>query len=475
MSFLRKCLAGVFLILVLGVGSLAEAQTISSEPYLTGANYYVNGANGSDSNPGTSRELPWRTIQKAANTMVPGDKVTVLPGTYDQRVQINTSGSAGAPITYQAEGAVISKGFTVHTDYITIKGFEITNTDNDNQDGWGIYVDASNCVLEGNYVHFATRGGIRIWATPGNEPNIRNCVIRNNRLDRNSQAGIEVHGRNHLVEVNEIWDTIQYHPNWTNPPGWVDADGIRFHGSGHIFRKNYIHDIHYGIPENPNPHIDCFQTFSNSDHEAAQNIVFEQNICKNAQVSSTDSIGKGFMLEGASNILIRNNLIRAFSSLHINGSDRVTIVNNDLTSDLSIQTAYGPTGVNLDGTVNTIIKNNIFYDIIPNLTIHLLNDVSKQGLDVGYNCTYRSDGKPMSGSPYPHDLWGVNPRFVNAGSGDYRLQPFSPAIDVGIMLPEVSDDFEGNPRPQGTGFDIGAYESQVKIILLPNIIFEGHP
>ena len=54
MSFLRKCLAGVFLILALGVAGLAEAQTISPEPSLMGANYYVDGVNGSDSNPGTS-------------------------------------------------------------------------------------------------------------------------------------------------------------------------------------------------------------------------------------------------------------------------------------------------------------------------------------------------------------------------------------------------------------------------------------
>ena len=69
-------------------------------------------------------------------------------------------------------------------------------------------------------------------------------------------------GQNNLVERNEIWATIQYHPDWPNPPSWVDADGIHFHGGGHVFRKNYIHDISYSQPENVNPHVDCFQTFS---------------------------------------------------------------------------------------------------------------------------------------------------------------------------------------------------------------------
>jgi hypothetical protein len=56
----------------------------------------------------------------------------------------------------------------------------------------------------------------------------------------------------------------------------------------------------------------------------------------------------------------------------------------------------------------------------------------------------------------------ADPQFVNyirAGGGDYHLQRTSPAIDMGTALyaPPLTD-FDGTTRPQGVGYDIGAYE-----------------
>ena len=45
--------------------------------------------------------------------------------------------------------------------------------------------------------------------------------------------------------------------------------------------------------------------------------------------------------------------------------------------------------------------------------------------------------------------------FVSAT--DYHLQAGSPAIDAGATV-AVTDDFDGNPRPQGQAYDIGAFE-----------------
>jgi hypothetical protein len=59
----------------------------------------------------------------------------------------------------------------------------------------------------------------------------------NNSLFRNSQLSTEIDGQNHLAKGNKIWASIQYHPNWTNPPSSVDADEIKFFGSDHIFTK----------------------------------------------------------------------------------------------------------------------------------------------------------------------------------------------------------------------------------------------
>lgn len=52
-----------------------------------------------------------------------------------------------------------------------------------------------------------------------------------------------------------------------------------------------------------------------------------------------------------------------------------------------------------------------------------------------------------------------NPKFVGQGF-DFRLSPGSPAKDRGTPAVSgvVTNDFAGTPRPQGAGFDIGAYE-----------------
>ena len=51
-----------------------------------------------------------------------------------------------------------------------------------------------------------------------------------------------------------------------------------------------------------------------------------------------------------------------------------------------------------------------------------------------------------------------DPRFVDPPADDYHLAAISAAIDRGVDA-GVYADLDGNPRPQGAGYDIGAYES----------------
>ena len=48
--------------------------------------------------------------------------------------------------------------------------------------------------------------------------------------------------------------------------------------------------------------------------------------------------------------------------------------------------------------------------------------------------------------------------FIDAASNDYRLSATSPALDSGETRADVPTDILGVVRPQGAGFDVGAYE-----------------
>jgi len=48
---------------------------------------------------------------------------------------------------------------------------------------------------------------------------------------------------------------------------------------------------------------------------------------------------------------------------------------------------------------------------------------------------------------------------ADPGALDFRPLPGSPAIDTGITLGDVTDDYAGTARPQGAGYDRGAIET----------------
>src|SRR5262249_44758402 len=51
-----------------------------------------------------------------------------------------------------------------------------------------------------------------------------------------------------------------------------------------------------------------------------------------------------------------------------------------------------------------------------------------------------------------------DPMFVSAASHDYHLQAGSVCIDNGTATNALNDDFDGVTRPQGLGYDMGAFE-----------------
>jgi len=397
--------------------------------------------------------------------MTPGNVVIIQAGNYDERIRVNISGWPGAPITFQANGNVVVRGFTVQASYITIKGFEITNVPGENwEDSFGIYVDnAGYCILEGNYIHYALYGGISLSKSTDN------CVLANNRLYRNALVGMEISGINHLIENNEVWGTIQYHPDWSSAPDWADADGITFFGSGHIFRGNYIHDISLDDPQNKDPHIDAFQTYDFETDDvtrsgAGKDCIFERN---KINLPGDNNKAAGFQIEGGvNNLTIRNNIIDTFSGFIIYKNrpapytvpNNIYILNNLIIGDLSYNPEQFPEGISISDLDNNlvVVMNNIFAEQ-RGQTIWIVNS---PGIETNYNLFYNSDGSIPDGIQQIHDLWGLDPLFADPTASKYYLLFGSPAIDAGTTLSSVIDDYDGNPRPKGAGYDIGPYEHQ---------------
>jgi hypothetical protein len=132
----------------------------------TARTFYVNAQTGNNANAG-SRAAPWKTIQKAADSMGPGDTAMIAAGDYPGRVHVARSGAVGHPITYQAAGKVVMKGFTTYASYVRVIRFEITGHIRRPRDSTGIYIQGGHDEILENYVHDVCSGGI-VLAGGGN-------------------------------------------------------------------------------------------------------------------------------------------------------------------------------------------------------------------------------------------------------------------------------------------------------------------
>lgn len=110
------------------------------------ADYYVSTA-GNDTTGTGALGLPWRTIQKCADTAVAGDTCFMRAGTYREMVTPVNSGSSGNPVRYKnyngeavvVSGADLITGWTLHSGSIYKAAMN-----------WD--VDAANIANKGNVV-----------------------------------------------------------------------------------------------------------------------------------------------------------------------------------------------------------------------------------------------------------------------------------------------------------------------------------
>ena len=419
-----------------------------------GKTYYV-ATTGSDSNPGTIAQ-PWRTIQKAANTIVAGDTVYVRAGTYQERVVPQHSGSAGQYITYVAyagETAIIDgTGVVVPEycglfdltgrDYIRVSGLQVIHSDY-----YGIVAKNSNHVtIEYNYTYDTYSSGISSWDS-------NNITVAGNEVVGACtgpwQEHISISNTDSFeVRYNHIHDVM---PETEGKEGLSVKDASS-HGKvygNHVYNLNHV-----GI-------------YVDAEAEHLYDVEVYQNVVHDA----LDGFGLASEVGGPlENIRVYNNVayhnryrgivISTWGGASQHPMDGIWVVNNTFYDNG--WTGWGG-GIAMDDpdAQNVVIRNNI---VSQNLYFQIAVDssVPAQNLTIDHNLV---DGyRGTEGEIYGDDYVEGDPRFVNPAGANFHLRADSPAIDAGLATDAPAEDFDGQTRPydgDGDGtdeYDIGAYE-----------------
>jgi len=415
-----------------------------------GQTYYVDATKGNDSNPGTE-DQPWLTVQKAADVAQAGDTVYIREGIYNEKVTIQNSGSADNYITfasYPGETATIDgNGLEVGTNWgvfnvwgkshIKISGLKVINSVD-----FGIKADYStNVVIEGNYTRDTYASGIAGWYTTGIV--IDGNTVVNARCVSQEEGGHEEgislgSATNFQISNNEVY--------YEGIEGYFGGIGICVKepgGNGTIY-GNYAHDI----VNDAGIHMDGWQG-TLSDVEVYNNRV---DNCVNGIV-----VGEG--VGALRNVKIYNNVLSRLGWCGITIHARI---GEQLRENISIlnNTIYESTGSNGAGIYiqstnvkDILIRNNIV--AFGPKYVGQIRATSMENVTADHNLIYGSVSFPDEEVPGSIE---ADPEFLNALENVFHLSSSSPAIDSGSSVEAPSRDFDGTLRPQGTGYDIGAYE-----------------
>ena len=402
-------------------------------PLASAETYYV-AASGDDGNPGTLSE-PWRTLQHAADTIGPGDTVEVRGGNY-AGMYLDTSGTAAQPIVfeaYQNETPSIVADNAITPDGINLEG-------------------ASWVTVQGFTVNGRSRAGIRAVTC-------EHVTIRGNVMDRNDVWGVLTGFCDDLLIENNIASRSgEQHGIYVSNSG--DRPVIR----GNLIWGNRANGIHM-----------------NGDvSQGGDGIISGAIVEANVIYGNGAGGGSGINCDGVQDSLIRNNLIydqhaSGISLYQIDGGGPSS--GNRVLNNTVLIASNGRWALNIqDGAVNTTARNNILLNAHPFRGSIDISFDSLPGFTDDHNAVmdrFTSDGgdsiltlvewQQETGLDAHSFVATQAALFVDAGSDDYHLSPTSPALDAGETRADVPTDIAGVARPQGAGFDIGAYERPVAL------------
>jgi hypothetical protein len=107
-------------------------------------------------------------------------------------------------------------------------------------------------------------------------------------------------------------------------------------------------------------------------------------------------------------------------------------------------------------TFPLVMRNNISYSLSSGEPYFTSGTQGNVAADLaGSNNLWYGNG---NGPSQTTSNVNADPQFVNLSGHDYHLQSTSPAKDAGVTISGLLTDIEGVTRPQGSSYDIGAYE-----------------
>ncbi|MFZ0454294.1 MAG: right-handed parallel beta-helix repeat-containing protein [Ignavibacteriaceae bacterium] len=392
--------------------------------------YYVS-KNGIDTNNGLSTVNSFLTLQKAANIVSGGDSVIVLQGNY-KGFDIRTGGSENSPIVFKAvnQNVIIDE-----PNYKTSDGINIEN--------------ANWIVIDGFRLIDQPRAGIRAAVSDF-------IIIKNNYCTQNNYWGIFTGFTNDILIENNICSySIQQHGIYVSNSG--DRPIVR---QNECFGNNGC-----GIQLNADA--------SQGGDGIITNAVIDGNILHD----NGSGGGSAINLDGVQNSVIYNNLIYNNHATGIalfmidgaGGSKNNKVYNNTIINPSDARWAMlinsGSTG---DTLYNNIFINHHNFRGSISIDASSINNffsdynivVDRLSVDDGESNMSLSDWQKLGYDIHSQLAIPEDQLFINSVSDDFHLIAGSQAINTGTSLVSsfVTKDITGLARPQGDGFDIGAYE-----------------
>jgi len=445
------------------MGSASISVTVRAKEESLAALYVDrNHPQASDANPGTE-DMPWQTMAHAAAMVSAGETVYVKAGVYaDGDVEFANSGRADAEIVFAAypgdERQVILEGDRVeivNVSYITVRGIKVQNSGDQ-----GFYIrgpedpnsaPTGHITISGNHTYNTYSSGIAVWGVPWGEGpadynNLTDVVVENNLIELAVNGG-----SNECITVSHGVSNVDVNNNEIRLGGDASGggEGIDFKNGvrDSQIRNNYIHGLNRRAI-----YID------GGDEAGAvnSNIRIHGNVLLNDPDNAIMIMSEG---EGdVDGIYIYNNLIvnsdkngigiwEHPDGVGLNTINNIQIYNNTVIHGGHQGGGWGNISNKHESATNVVIRNNVTLD-------GYQFDIHRTNLTTVENNLCRDDFCAIQDDP----------EFGNAtldpATWDYRLKSTSPAIDVGISNGAPSKDLDGNSRPQGGGYDLGAFEYQ---------------